>query len=192
MNSSENQAQNASTKVSEIMEQLKAELSNVTKAVQTGLAIDPLTKEVIEDLIHDAETLFEPFANTFTAKDRTRMVSGGIRNLGFIETANESAQRNPGLVPPYLNVNRFNQAHMDFTRKRALVIMLQQFEQKISDSMLLAGDTAYHDSLEYYNSVKEAARQRIPGAEAEFNLLSQYFKKSKKKDDDEALHEMEE
>jgi hypothetical protein len=45
--------------------------------------------------------------------------------------------------------------------------------------MLLASDAAYRDVLEYYNSVKEASRQRVPGAEAEYKLLSKYFKKSK-------------
>jgi hypothetical protein len=57
--------------------------------------------------------------------------------------------------------------------------------------MLLAGDTAYHDSLEYYNSVKEAARQRVPGAEAEINLLSKYFKRGHyTKGDDAETHDL--
>jgi hypothetical protein len=38
--------------------------------------------------------------------------------------------------------------------------------------MLLASNAAYYSSLEYYNSVKEAARQRVAGTEAEYK----YFK----------------
>jgi hypothetical protein len=52
--------------------------------------------------------------------------------------------------------------------------------------MLLASDAAYRDVLEYYNSVKEASRQRVPGAEAEYKLLSKYFKKSKPSKDGNA------
>jgi hypothetical protein len=36
--------------------------------------------------------------------------------------------------------------------------VVQQFAQNVSDGMLSAGDTAYHDSLEYYEAVKEAGR----------------------------------
>jgi hypothetical protein len=175
----ENTAQNAPTTLREIMEQLKDALNESSRATQAGNAIDPETLKDIVELIHDAETLFAPFASTFTPKDRTRLVGGGIKNLGFIETANESARNNPRFVPPYLNMTEYNESLLDFTRKRTLATLLQQFAQQVADSMLLASDAAYHSALEYYSSVKEAARQRVPGAEAEYALLSKYFKKSK-------------
>jgi ABC-type transporter MlaC component len=187
-----NTAQNAPKTLPEIMEQLKSAVDKASQAVQAGNAIDPQTLDEIVELIHDAELLFTPFANTFTPKDRTRLVSGGIKNLGFIETAHESASNNPQFVPPYLNMTDYNESILDFTRKRSLFTLLQQFAQQVSDSMLLASDAAYHDALEYYNSVKEAARQRVPGAEAEYNLLSKYFKKSKPAQDGNAPTETEE
>jgi hypothetical protein len=178
-----NTAQNAPAGFSEIMEQLKSVLN---KASQAGTPIDPVTLQEITDLIHCAEACFAPFANTFTPKDRTRLVGGGIKNLGFIETAYESASANPQFVPPYLNMSEYRGAVQDFTRKRTLFTLIQQFAQQVSDSMLLASDAAYRNALEYYNSVKEAARQRIPGAEAEYKLLSKYFKKSKPSKDGNA------
>jgi hypothetical protein len=174
-----NTAQNTPTTLPEIMEQLKSAIDKASQAVQAGNAIDPLTLNMIVDLIRNAELLFTPFANTFTPKDRTRLVGGGIKNLGFIETAHESALNNPPFIPPYLNMADYNESILDFTRKRTLFTLLQQFAQQVSDSMLLASDASYHCALEYYNSIKEAARQRVPGAEAEYNLLSRYFKKSK-------------
>ncbi|MDR1631564.1 MAG: hypothetical protein LBR97_01545 [Dysgonamonadaceae bacterium] len=181
-----NTAQNAPTTLPELMEQLKAVLGEASQAAQAGNAINPLTLDEIVELIHDAEFLFKPFANTFTPKDRTRLVGGGIKNLGFIETAHESALNNPQFIPPYLNMAEYNESILDFTRKRTLFTLLQQFAQQVSDSMLLASDASYHDALEYYNSVKEAARQRVPGAEAEYKLLSKYFKKSKPSKDGNA------
>ncbi|MDR1339714.1 MAG: hypothetical protein LBK58_06660 [Prevotellaceae bacterium] len=174
-----NPAQNAPTEFSETMEKLNAVLDKAAKAVLAGTPIDPATLQQITQLIHSAEICFAPFANTFTPKDRTRLVGGGIKNLGFIETAYESASANPQFVPPYLNMVDYGDVILDFTRKRTLLLLVQQFAQQISDSMLLASDAAYHDSLEYYTSVKEGARQRVPGAEAEYALLSKYFKKSK-------------
>jgi hypothetical protein len=182
----EKTVQNAPTMLPEIMEQLKATLGKASLAAQAGNAIDPKTLEEIMELIHMSESLFAPFANTFTPKDRTRLVGGGIKNLGFIETAHESALANPQFIPPYLNMAEYNESILDFTRKRTLFTLLQQFAQQVSDSMLLASDASYHDALEYYNSVKEAARQRVPGAEAEYNLLAKYFKKSKPSKDGKA------
>ncbi|MDR1199014.1 MAG: hypothetical protein LBK94_08415 [Prevotellaceae bacterium] len=89
-----NPAQNAPKTFSEIMEQLNAVLDKAAKAVSAGTPIDPATLQQIMNLIHSAETSFAPFANTFTPKDRTRLVGGGIKNLGFIETAYESASAN--------------------------------------------------------------------------------------------------
>jgi hypothetical protein len=119
-------------------------------------------------------------------KDRTRLVGGGIKNLGFIETAYESASANSQFVPPYLNMDEYGEVIQDFTRKRTLFTLLQQFAQQVSGSMLLASDAAYRNALEYYNSVKEASRQCVPGAEAEYKLLSKYFKKSKPSKDGNA------
>jgi hypothetical protein len=45
--------------------------------------------------------------------------------------------------------------------------------------MLVASDVAYHNALSYYNAVKEAARQRVPGAEAAYNALKDYFKRAR-------------
>jgi hypothetical protein len=172
--------------LSEIMEQLKTTLDEVIQTMKIGNAIDPMSLEIIMNLTRESEMIFTPFANTFTSKDRTRLIGGGIKNLGFIETANESARNNPQYVPPYLKMPEFNESLLDFTRKRMLLTLIQQFAQQVSDSSLLASDAAYHYALEYYASVKEAARQRIPGAEAEYNLLSKYFKKSKSSKDDNA------
>jgi hypothetical protein len=174
-----NPTQSTSTKLPEVMKQLKAAINEAAGAIKEGNAIDPVTLAEIVDLIHDAEILFKPYANTFTSKDRTRMIGTGIKNFGFIETAHESAENNPQFIPPYQDMTEFGESISDSIHKRKLLTLLQQFAQQVSDSMLLVGDVAYHNALEYYNSVKEAARQRVPGAEAEYTLLSKYFKRSK-------------
>jgi hypothetical protein len=171
--------QDVSEKLPEIIEQLSVSVKKAAAILREVGAIDPQTLKEIIDLLHGAMALFDPFANTYTSKDRTRLIGGGIKNLGFIETVHEGAVNNPQFVPPYLNMTEFSDSLLDFTRKRSLQTLLQQFTQQVSDSMLSSSDTAFHHALEYYNSVKEATRQRVPGAEAEYSLLSKYFKKSK-------------
>jgi hypothetical protein len=57
--------------------------------------------------------------------------------------------------------------------------MVNMFEQQLADSVFVASDRAYHDAVEYYNAVKEAARQRVTGAEAAYDALKDYFKRAK-------------
>jgi hypothetical protein len=174
-----NEEQNHQTKFREIMAVLKTVMNESVQTTARGQVIPPAALEELVEMIEYAIDFFKPYADTFTPKDRSRLVAGGIKNLGFIETAYESALANPLLVPPYLNINDYGEQSADFTRKRTVYLLLKQFVQQAADSMLFASNAAYHNALEYYNSVKEATRQRVPGAEAEYKLLSQYFKKSK-------------
>ncbi|GHT33380.1 hypothetical protein FACS189434_07340 [Bacteroidia bacterium] len=73
----------------------------------------------------------------------------------------------------------------DYQRKRALYDRLIAFARIVEDSMMASGDEACHDALMYYNNVREVARQRVPGAEAVYKQLSPYFKKSKRKGENE-------
>jgi hypothetical protein len=45
--------------------------------------------------------------------DRTRFVAGGIKNLGFIETAHTSALANLSFLPPYMTISEFNESLAD-------------------------------------------------------------------------------
>jgi hypothetical protein len=174
-----NEEQNHEAKFREIMDALKTVMDESVQTTVRGQVIPPAALGELVEVIEYAINFFKPYSDTFTPKDRSRLIGGGIKNLGFIETAYGSAVANPQFVPPFLNINDYGNQFADFTRKRTIYLLLQQFLQQVSDAMLFASDTAYHNSLEYYNSVKEAARQRISGAEAEYKLISPYFKRGK-------------
>jgi hypothetical protein len=142
-------------------------------------AISESTTEKIKMILGESMDLFVRFGNTFTPTDRTRLIGTGIKNFGFIETAYNSASNNPQLLPQYLLIEKYKDIINDFRRKQSILLMIQQFEKNVSDGMLASGDIAYHDSLEYYEAVKEASRHHVPGAETEYNLLKKYFKRSK-------------
>jgi hypothetical protein len=137
------------------------------------------TAEKISAHLTEAMNLFSEFGNTFTPHDRLRLIGAGIKNWGFIQTAYSHAEVNPQFVPGFLDMVEFKGAINDFVQKRTLLTLIQQFTKLVSDSMLSDSDAAYHDGVEYYNYVREAARQRTPGAQAEYEALKPYFKRSK-------------
>ncbi|GHT57462.1 hypothetical protein FACS18945_1820 [Bacteroidia bacterium] len=71
----------------------------------------------------------------------------------------------------------------DYRRKKALYDLLLTLTRIVQDSMMASGDEAYHNSLMYYNNVREAARQQVPGAEVIYKRLLPYFKTGKHKNE---------
>jgi hypothetical protein len=143
-----------------------------------GKAITDEAMQAITTKITIAMQQFANYANTFGTLDRMRKISAGIKNYGFIESAFESAEANPLFVPAFLSMSTFSEEITDIEHKRALLLLLKQFEQEVSDSLLNSGDAAYHNALLYYNSLKEAAKQKVPVAEALFTALQPFFKKT--------------
>jgi site-specific DNA-cytosine methylase len=156
-------------------------LSKFTKALSDEIRLDaPIPYEVLEEIISfisQAKMTFSAFSSPLTPTDRRRLIGTGFKNQGFIERALASAQSNPSLLPNYINIERFREDVEDFLRKALLDQVLMQFEREASDAALTAGDIAFRNALAYYNAVKEAAKQRVPGAESEYNTLKQYFKR---------------
>jgi hypothetical protein len=165
----------------EIHRQITAER---VAAAETGdkpkRALSATAVTAITELLTEATELFAEFAVTFTPTDRERLLSVGIRNLGFIQTAYTQAQANPALVPGYLDMTEFKDAMESMEQKRVLLTLTEQFGKTVSDSMLADSDSAFHDALDFYNYVKTAARQRVSGAESVYALLKPYFKRTGK------------
>jgi hypothetical protein len=162
----------------EIHQQIKAaRIAAAESGAQPTRALGAATAAAITELLNEAAELFAEFGVTFTPGDRERLISVGLKNLGFIQTAYAQARANPALVPGYLDMTEFKDALEDLERKRVLLTLTEQMGKTISDSMLTDSDSAFHDALDFYNYVKAAARQRVNGAESVYTLLKPYFKK---------------
>lgn len=135
--------------------------------------------EKITELIDTAKELFADNAATLSPAERQRLIASSVRNIGFIQASYLSAEGHHTFLPPYLAMDAYTADKDDFERKRALWTAINDFAQEVSDSMLEASDVVYRDSLAYYNTLKEAVKQKVAGAEGEFNLLKSYFTRPK-------------
>jgi hypothetical protein len=140
-----------------------------------------LPQNELGEMIRQLEAMraiFAPNSVTLSPDERRRLVSSSERNQGFSDSAYLSAAGHPQFLPSYVPLEKYTEDKEDFEHKRLLCAAIQNFEREVSDSLLVASDAYYHDSLAYYNSVKEAAKQRIAGAEGEYNRLKDYFAKT--------------
>jgi len=138
-----------------------------------------MPQNIIDSLNHDLNAIknvLDDYSQHLRALDRMRLNGVGIKKLGFIERAYELALENGEFLPHYLTLERFGtdiQYFMDF---RSLTDLVTQIREKLWNITIQSADVAYTDALEFYASVREAAKRRVDAAESIHNALSPFFK----------------
>ena len=138
-------------------------------------AIPPDVLAQAQTKIQEVQALLAPYMLALTPEERRELPKMGAKTISFVEKAFDFAQQNPNLVPPYLDLAAFgvdfNDAHGLWTVHN----MVQQVEEGIADTEMLAGSEAYQAALVFYKSVKMAAAQDVPGARAVYEELKSRF-----------------
>jgi hypothetical protein len=133
----------------------------------------------LNSMLNDLKTILDDYAQHLRALDRKRLNGVGVKKLGFIERTYEIALENTEFFPHYLTIDRFGadiQYFMDF---RSLVDLTDQIREKLWNITIQSSDIAYTDALEFYASVREAAKRRVDAAETIFHELSGFFHRSR-------------
>jgi hypothetical protein len=137
--------------------------------------------EQVQQHLKQALALFEPYAIPLTPSERQKLPKMGEKSLSFVEKAHDYCAGNPNLCPPYLDIDQFD---ADFNGAKQLWTafgITGQLETLFNDTIMAAGSEAYQQALIFYNSVKIAASQDIPGAKAIYDDLRKRFPQGKRK-----------
>jgi len=143
----------------------------------------PNNPEMPLDYIADMEESFrswrdelEDFSRHLRALDRKRLNGVGLKKLGFIGRALLLAAENSEFLPHYLTLQKFQADNQYFISLRSAFDVLMQVREILWNVIIEASDVLYTDALEYYASVREAAKRRVDPAETLFNDLAVFFK----------------
>jgi len=134
---------------------------------------------LITMLNHDLgaiKEMLDSFSQHLRALDRMRLNGVGIKKLGFIDRAYEFALENGEFLPHYLTLDRFGTDYQYFMDFRSLTDIVSQIRELLWNITIQSADIAYTDALEFYASVREAAKRRVDAAETIHNDLSVFFK----------------
>jgi hypothetical protein len=137
------------------------------------------TIDHLNTMLNDLKAILDDYSQHLRALDRKRLNGVGVRKLGFIERAYEIALENAEFLPHYLTIERFGtdiQYFMDF---RSLTDLTAQIREKLWNITIQSSDIAYTDALEFYASVREAAKRRVDAAETIFTELSTFFRRNR-------------
>ena len=140
--------------------------------------------EVITGQLNNVlRSITEHTANlALTGADRHRMNGSGVRRLGFIEKIMDTAELRPEFKPPFFNLEEMTDLSQVIELLRNIRSLALAVDRIANDALLVAGDESYRMALMYYNSVRDAARRRVPGAEELFRILELFFRRGRRTD----------
>jgi hypothetical protein len=137
--------------------------------------------------IAEVLAMLAPYLTVLKPEQRRTIAKMGDKTLAFVEKACELAFTNPVFVPPYLNMEEFSVDFSDAHNTEPVLIITEQLRSGLDDTQMLAGSEAYHAALVFYNSVKEAASQNVPGAKAIYDALRVRFPHKKRRGEEDAI-----
>jgi len=114
-----------------------------------------------------------------TPAERRRLLGSGVRRYGFIDKTSDVAEAYPDYAPAFFNNTVLKRKIREIELLRNISVAAQQILRMTDDVLLQVSDEAFQLALGYYNTVKEAARRRQPGAEAVFRMLQPFFHRSR-------------
>jgi hypothetical protein len=131
--------------------------------------------ELVRAKLNEITTTLKPYVTALTPTERRKLPKMGDKSLTFVEKSYVYALENPTLAPSYLDMQAFG---VDFADAHGLWTVrndAQQVYEMLDDSVLSAGSESYQASLVFYNSVKAASAQDVPGAKAIYEELKHRF-----------------
>lgn len=140
-------------------------------------ALPPEVVAQIEAKIAEIK-LSMPYLVGLSTTDHMKLNILGRKSTQFVQRAVESVRQNPELAPSFLDAGALERNYALYNSLLIVLEPVQQLERMIADTLMVAGNLAYTDALDYYNTVKRAAKSNVPGAEAVSENLKTRFKKT--------------
>ena len=161
-------------------------LSEKVSALETAL------ESIQDDLASALGTFYEISGDiAISPAERRRLLGSGVRRYGFLDKVSDVGLANTDFAPPFLNLATLKELIRHIETLRNISTTLQQLVRMNSDLLLTTGDDAFRMALIYYNAVRDAARLRVPGAQAIFETLRLFFQRSRRTADEPTEIEVE-
>jgi hypothetical protein len=116
-----------------------------------------------------------PFLLNLTKDERIRLPKLGASSLAFDEQCQTYMASSPNLVPPYVTV-----AEVD--KDRALRVQVaeilregKKLTEALGDTLMVIGSEIWLADLSFYQSVRQAARRDVLGADTVYDDLKERF-----------------
>ena len=143
----------------------------------TNLISVDFTDEIFQQAdkkIDELEALLS-FLISLTPDQRKGGIKLGDKSLGFLEKTKDYSTQKPQFIPSYADMPEMYRDAATSAKALTLARKLSILLLKLEDTATIAGIEAFSAALVYYHSVKTAAKQGAPGAQAIYEDLMKRF-----------------
>jgi hypothetical protein len=142
--------------------------------------IDPSTIDFdnVYQHIADIETLLN-FMVGVPSEEKRKLIKVGVTRQKFYEQAYVLAKQNAEIIPPYLNLQDFEN---DNNLAKALIklkLKLDKLNSKVDSTLLMVKHENFLSAITIYQAAKTAAQSGSPGADSIVHELADYFNDQK-------------
>ena len=116
-----------------------------------------------------------PFLINLTKDERITLPKLGSASLAFDEQCTSYMASAPNLVPPFVDAAEVNK---DRALRLVLADLLRESKklcEKLDDTLLLVGSEIWMADLSFYQTVRQAAKRDVPGADTVYDELRVRF-----------------
>ncbi len=125
-----------------------------------------------------AESL-SPYLIALTPTERRKMAKMSDKSVSFVEKNLEYSGSASQFTPQYMDCEALA-ADLKVTQQLTpLFRIVKALTDGLDDTIMEAGSEAYLMALNYYNSVKQAAKTDVPAAKSIYEDLSKRFERTK-------------
>jgi len=116
-----------------------------------------------------------PFLLGITPEERMALPKINVQNKVFTEDALSVAQNNANILPAFINVANLANDYTLYNQLDELRVLINQLNEKIEDTQMLAGSEAYVSALTIFKLAKAGAEAGVPGMDTIAEQLGNRF-----------------
>lgn len=151
---------------------------------QNCLTVNDIPQDVIDDVVNATSviaTRLGPYLIALTAAERMTLPKTADKTIPFVEKTIGYTDNHPELVPPFMNLDNFRRNYTMHRTLARLIHPLTGIVSNMSDTLVAAGCDSFRGALQFYDSVRLAARHNVPAAQVIYEDLRQRFEGQMKK-----------
>ena len=132
----------------------------------------------VKQKLAEITTIFKPYLIALTPAERQAIPKMSDKTVPFVEKTLDYCTSAPQFAPSFMDREALA-ADMKVVNQLIPVFrIVKQLSDGLDDTSMEAGAESYVNALAYYNSVKLAAKNDVPGAKAIYEDLSKRFVKA--------------
>ena len=141
-----------------------------------------IPEEVIAEVtrkLSEVTASLQPYLIALTPEERRTIPKMSDKTLPFVEKTLEYCETAPQFAPPYMDREALAGDLKVTQQLNPVFRTIKAMYDGLDDTVMEAGGEGYINALNYYNSVKQAAKMNVPGAKSIYEDLSKRFEKAK-------------